>query len=182
MTKKPLEGKKIAIIVAFRDYRDVEYFIPRDILINAGAKVVTVSTEPGIAIGTEGGEAKIDLTLDYLGKMDIFDGIVFIGGPGAVRYLDNERSYKIAQKTVEVDKVLAAICISPSILAKAGVLKGKKATVWSAPLDKSAIMILEDNGAIFKEQAVVVDGKIVTAKGPSAAKEFGQSLVKVLTP
>jgi protease I len=58
-------------------------------------------------------------------------------------------------------------------LAKAGVLKGKKATVWSSPMDKSPIKILTQNGAIFENLDVVVDGNIITANGPQAAEEFG---------
>jgi protease I len=87
----------------------------------------------------------------------------------------------LAKETIEKDKILAAICISPVILANAGVLKGKKATVWSSPLDKNPIRILKNGGAIYKDALVVVDGKIVTANGPEAAKEFGEALVSLLT-
>jgi protease I len=67
------------------------------------------------------------------------------------------------------------------ILAKAGVLKEKRATVWSSPLDRGPVRILKENGAIYEDKDVVQDGKIITANGPGAAEEFGQKLVEILT-
>jgi len=179
MAEKLLENKKIAILIAFRDFRDVEYFIPRDVLRGAGAQILTVSSQKGQAIGADGGEVNVNLTLEELNPAD-FDAVVFIGGAGALKYLDNEKSYEIARKTIEADKVLGAICISPVILAKAGVLEGKKATIWSAPLQKETIRTLKENGAIYEEKSVVVDGKIITGNGPGAAKEWAQAIIEVL--
>jgi len=134
----------------------------------------------GTAIGADGGEVEVDFLLENL-KVADFDAIIFVGGPGCLENLDNENSYKITKDAVLQDKVLASICISPVILAKAGVLKGKKATVWNSPFDKSPIKILEENGATYEERTVVRDGKIITANGPDAAEEFGQKIVEVLT-
>lgn len=171
--------KKIVMIIAFRDFRDEEYFIPKEILEAAGAEIKTASKERGTAIGVEGGEAKVDFLIEEINPAN-FDAIVFIGGPGALRYLDNEKSYQLAKATIKADKILSAICIAPAILAKAGVLQGKKATVWSSPLDKSAVKILKEKGTIYQPDSVVVDGKIVTANGPLAAKEFAQKLIEIL--
>jgi len=180
MAEKSLENKKIAMVIAFRDFRDIEYFIPRDVLAGAGAKIVTVSSQKGQALGADGGEVNVNLTLEELNPGD-FDAVVFIGGPGALKHLDNEKSYEIVRKTIKAGKVLGAICISPVILAKAGVLDGKRATVWSAPLQKESIRILEENKAIYQDKAVVVDGKIVTGNGPGAAREFALSVIRLLT-
>jgi len=87
----------------------------------------------------------------------------------------------VAQETVSQNRVLASICISPVILAKAGVLEGRKATVWSSVMDRSSVRILKDNGTIYQDEDVVVDGKIITGNGPAAAKEFGQAIVEALT-
>jgi len=179
MLEKTLEGKKIAMIVAFKDFRDEEYFVPKEILEAAGAEIRNVSTQIGRALGADGGEIEVDLLLESLSPTD-FDGIIFIGGPGCLKYLDNENSYRVAKETVSEGKVIAAICISPVILAKAGVLAGKNATVWSSIMDKSPITILEENGAIYQEGPVVVDGRIVTANGPAAAEEFGAAIINLL--
>jgi protease I len=175
-----LKNKKIAIIIAFKDFRDEEYFVPRGILEEAGAEIKTASTEKGTAVGADGGQVPVDLLVKDLNPAE-FDALVFIGGPGTLKYLDNQDSYKVAKETISQGKVLASICISPVILAKAGVLAGKKATVWSNPMDKSAIKILEDNGAIYQDTPVVVDGKIVTGAGPQAAEEFSEGIKKLLT-
>ena len=173
--------KKTVFIIAFRDFKDEEYLIPKQVLENADIEVITVSDKPGTATGVGGNEANVDLTIENL-NIDNFDGIIFIGGPGALTHLDNEKSYEIAQKAVEKGKILGAICISPVILAKSGVLQDKKATVWSNALDKSAIKTLEQNEALYQDEKVVIDGKIITANGPAAAQEFGNKLVKLLTP
>jgi protease I len=175
-----ISEKKVAMIIAFRDFRDAEYFLPKEILEKAGAKIVTVSTKLGTAIGADGGDTKVDLLLENLNPAD-FDAIVFVGGPGALDYLDNENSYKVVRETIEKDKILGSICISPVILAKAGVLSGKRATVWSSPLDRSPVKILKENGAIYEDKDVVQDGKIITANGPGAAEEFGKKLIEILT-
>jgi len=169
----------VIIIIAFRDFKDEEYFKPREILEKNGVEVKTASTEKGLAIGVEGGEAEIDFLVSEINPAD-YDAVVFVGGPAALKYLDNDVSYEIAKKTIAVGKILAAICISPVILAKAGVLKNKKATVWSSPLDKNPVKILKENGAIYEDKPVVLDGKILTAHGPSTASEFGEKLVELL--
>ncbi len=179
MSEKPLENKKIAIIIAFREFRDEEYFIPRQILAAAGAQITTVSVSLGIAIGKLGGEVKIDLTLDEL-KVGYYNAVLFIGGPGAVKYIDDSQARQIARETADSSIVLGAICIAPAILAKAGVLSYKEATVWSSIMDKSAVKILKEEGAKYQSKPVVVDGKIITADGPQSARKFAEAIIEVL--
>jgi protease I len=107
-----------------------------------------------------------------------FDALVFVGGSGAARFLDDEDIYRILEEAK--DMVIGAICIAPAILAKNGILKGKRATVWSNNMDKGLIGILEENGAIYENSSVVVDEKIITANGPMAAKEFAEKVLEVL--
>lgn len=176
---KILEGKNIAMVIAFRDFRDIEYFIPRDILQGAGAKIVTVSSQRGKAIGADGGDVEVNLGASEFRVKD-FDAVVFIGGSGMGKKLEDESFQRIAQDAVGANKVLGAICISSALLAKAGVLEGKKATVWSSPLDKSAIRMLKEGGAEYLPEDVVRDGKLVTANGPAAAKKFAEVLIETL--
>ncbi len=179
MEGKILSGKKIAMIIAFKDFRDEEYFIPKEILEKAGAEVKVVSNKAGVARGAYGGEANVDYLIEDV-KVDNFDAVVFVGGAGCLKNLDNENSYSLAKETVVKNKVLAAICVSPIILAKAGVLKRKKSAVWSSPLDKRPIEILKEYGAIYKPEGVVTDENIVTADGPDSAEEFGNALIEIL--
>jgi protease I len=179
-TKMPeVKEKKAVMIIAFRDFRDVEYFVPKEILEKAGIEVKTASNKMGTAIGADGGDTNVDLLVSQINVSD-FDVIIFVGGPGCLDALDNEDSYRVCREAISQNKVLAAICISPVILAKAGVLKGKKATVWN-DFTKTQAKILEKEGAIFEDKPVVVDGKIITANGPGAAEEFGKAILELLT-
>lgn len=173
--------KKIAFVIAKQNFRDEEFFVPAEILRKAGYEIIVVSNglKGERAIGVYGGQAIIDLELENLNPEE-FEMIVFVGGPGALENLDNELSYKILQKAIELNKKLGAICIAPTILAKAGVLKSKKATCWSSAFNKEPIKILEENGADYIDEDVVRDGEIVTANGPQAAEKFGKMLLEVL--
>ena len=168
------------MIISFRDFKDEEYFIPREVFEGAGIKIFVASDKRGVTLGVSGGEANVDLALDEV-DIDDFEAIVFVGEPGAHKYIENQECHRIAREAVEKDKILAAICIAPAILAKAGTLNGKKATVWSSALDKNAVKILEENGARYVRRPVVVDGKIITADGPAAAEEFGRTIIESLT-
>lgn len=181
MPEKILENKKLVMIVAFRNFRDEEYFVPKEILEKAGADIKTASNKMGQASGVDGGQVNVDLLVSEINPAG-FDAIIFVGGPGCLASLDNQDSYDVALKTISQNKVLASICISPVILAKAGALEGKKATVWSSTMDKTSVQTLEDHGAIYQAKTVVVvDKKIVTGNGPGAAREFGEKIVEVLT-
>lgn len=171
--------KKIAMIVAWKNYRDAEYFVTKENLEAGGAEITTASTQMGKAIGADGGEVEIDILESDLNLAD-FDAVVFIGGPGALKYLDNQISYALAEQTLAQGKILAAICIAPAILAKAGALQGKKATVWSSSLDKSAVKTLKENGAVYEKTPVVTDGKIITADGPSSSEAFAEAIINAL--
>lgn len=173
------KNKKAVFIIAFDDFRDEEYFKTQEVLFKNDILIKVASIKKGQAKGADGGVVNIDLILDEL-KVENFDAIIFIGGPGALEDLDNEKSYRIAREAVEKNKLLAAICISPTILAKAGVLNGKRATVWASALDRQPIKILEENGAEYINEKVVQDGKIITANGPAASEEFGNKIVEAL--
>lgn len=172
-------NQKIAMVIAAKEFRDEECFETRDILEKEGFDITLFSNKKGIAIGRFQGEIEVEKTLQELNVSD-FDCILFVGGAGAIKYLDNDVSYDLIKKADDKNLIIAAICIAPVILANAGVLEGKKATVWSNDLDKSAIEILEQNGATYVNRKSVIDKNIVTANGPSAIKEFCGDIIRVL--
>jgi len=174
------EGKRKAVfIIAFQDFRDREYFIASEILELKGVEIKVASNKKGIAIGADGGEVKVDFLISEINLLD-FDVIIFIGGPGCLKYLDSEDSYKIIKATIDKGKILASICISPVILAKTGVLKNKRATVWYSVLDKKPIKILKENGAKFIDENVVQDENIITANDPEATEKFANKILESL--
>jgi protease I len=174
--------KKVLFVIAKTDFRDEEYFIPKSILEKEFIVETASNGNKGeIALGFLGGETNIDVNIKDV-NVDDYEAIIFVGGAGALKNLDNEDSYKLIRETIEKNKnkLLCAICIAPTILAKAGILKGKKATVWHSDLDKSPIKVLEENGAIFVDEDVVEDANIITANGPKAAEKFGQKILEKL--
>lgn len=179
LSEVSLKNKKALLIVAFRDYQDLEYNTIKEVLENKGIEITTASSSLGEAKGKLGGKILVDLTLKEV-NLDDFDALIFVGGPGTVEYFENKDAHRLAKEAVEKDKILGAICLAPVILAKAGILSGKKATVWSSLFDRSPIEELEKNGAIYLDQDVIVDGKIITANGPSAAKKFTETIVELL--
>lgn len=168
--------KKILMIIAPRNFRDEEYFIPKEAFAKQGFSVITASSSLGIAYGKLGGQAGVDLLLEQIEVRD-YSALVFVGGPGARNYFDHPEIKRVLKDASEQGAVLAAICIAPVILAKNGFLKGKKATVWSTSNDQEAPLLLSRGGAQYLKQDVVVDGKIITACGPKAASEFAQAII-----
>jgi len=173
------ENPKAALIIAFQGFQDKEYDDTKEVLEENNITVETVSSEKGEAEGKFGEKIKIEKTLEEI-KVDDYRAIVFIGGPGALDYVKNTVAHRIARETLDKGKILAAICVAPEILAEAQVLEGKKATVWSQSFDQEEVKFLEDRGAIFSNEDLVIDGKIVTANGPMAAKKFGQKIAELL--
>ena len=169
-----IAGRKVALVVAPVGFRDEEYLEPRQVLVQAGAVVHTASSAPGTAKGKLGATAKVDLTLDALAVKD-YQAVLFIGGPGAADYFTDARALRLAAEAVAAGKVVGAICIAPGILARAGLLKGRKATCFS-----SEEATLKKAGATCTGRDVEVDGRLVTATGPAAAKRFGEAVAKLL--
>ena len=93
-------------------------------------------------------------------------------------HLDNQESYNLIHKVTEEKKLLGALCIAPRILAKAGVLENKRATGWNG--DNELGTIFKEHNVHYKNEDVVVDGTIITAVGPNAAREFAEQLISLL--
>ena len=165
--------KRALIIIAQQGFQDKEYEGTRAGLESAGYEITVASTIVGECRGKFG---DLEVSKIALWNIDVFefDTIVFIGGPGAAPLADNEDAKRIARDAVRFKKKLGAICIAPTILARAGVLKGKRATVWDSGGAQAALLALE--GASYTGDFVTVDGDIVTANGPAAAEEFGRAL------
>ncbi|HTY13172.1 MAG TPA: DJ-1/PfpI family protein [Candidatus Omnitrophota bacterium] len=165
---------KALMIVAPEMFRDEEYAGPKAVLEAAGIATVTASSNAGTASGRFGLKAKIDLTLDKVKASD-YDAAIFVGGPGSHDYFDDPEALRIAKEAAG-GKVIASICSAGGILANAGVLKGRKATVFP-----TEVPLIKSKGAIYTDTGVVTDGNLITADGPQNATKFGEAIVKALT-
>jgi len=169
---------KILLLIASEGYQPLEYGELKKILEEAGHQVITVGNSVGVAKAAyDGSSTQVDLDLDSVG-VESGDALFLIGGPGALDYLDNEKTYILLQSWQESGKLYGAICISPRILVKAGVLKNKKATGWDE--DSKLADIFEKENVEYVEESVVVDGNVVTGNGPEVAEDFGRKIVEVL--
>lgn len=166
-------NKRIVMIIAFENFRDEEYSEPKVVFEKAGFSITTASSMPGTATGKFGIKQKVDITLDQV-KAEDYAAVLFIGGQGSFEYYDNPTCHKIAQETVKQGKILGAICAAPGILARAGVLKGKKATMFDDTGE------FNKYGATYTGKDVEIDGNIITATGPKTAKAWGEAIIKSL--
>lgn len=170
--------KKVLMMIAPSDFRDEELREPKAVLEREGFKVVVASTLAGKARGMFGMQVIPDTTVDKVNPED-FDAVVVVGGSGSQTHLwNNARVQEIVQVLHKRGRIVAAICVSPVVLAKAGLLKGRKATVFRTP---TTINELKKGGALISDAPVVVDGKIITGKGPEAATEFGRKIAERLS-
>jgi protease I len=145
-------------------------------LERAGGSVTVASTSKSTARGMFGATANPDITIDNV-RMDDYDAVVFVGGSGSEVYFNNSTALNIAKEAHTKNKLLTAICIAPSILANANLLKDIRATVWAG---EKYINILRQRGAKYTGESVTQDGRIITANGPEAARKFGKAIVQNL--
>ena len=171
------EMGNILVIIAQKDFQPVEYGDTKSELEKAGYDIDVASITTAIAIGSDGSEVKPDIAVKDA-DLSKYKAIVLIGGSGAPVLGEYSEVLDLVKDAEKQGKVVAAICIAPTILAKAGVLEGKKATVWNG--DGKQGNVLKSSGAEFVDESVVQDGKIVTANGPAAAEAFGRKIVEVL--
>ena len=167
--------KKILIIIAPKNFRDEEYFIPKEIFLKEYFNITTASKDVTVAIGKLGGTTNINFDITKV-NMENYDCL--IGGSGAMIYKDNKTIQNLILEAYKQKKLISAICIAPILLAYSGILKNKKATVWNE--DKEQEITLKDHGATYINQTVVIDKNIITANGPQAAEEFAKEIVKYL--
>ncbi len=170
-----VQGKRAVMIIASNSYQDTEYLIPRKILEEGKVEVKVASSSLDEAEGTLGGKVQPDLMVSEISPDD-FDAIIFVGGPGASEYYTDEEALALVRDAKSRKKILAAICIAPVTLARAGILRGVKATCWYG-----SARSLRRGGARYTGRQVEVSGRIITANGPQAAEAFGRAILKALS-
>jgi protease I len=164
----------ILMIIPPERFRDEELFVTQAELEKAGHTTVIASTRRGTCPGSRGGFADAILTLEEVDPDD-YAAVVFVGGGGSKLLFSNAKALEIARHMHAKRRLTAAICLAPVILANAGVLQGKRATV--AGTEAAAI---ESQGAVYTGPGVTVDGNIVTANAPKASQLFVQKINEVL--
>ena len=166
--------KKVLLIVPSENFRDEELFNTQTALSGINAEMVLASSKKGSIRGMLGGKTEATILIKDV-AVDDYDAIIFIGGSGAKEYFNNQTAWSIAREAKDKEKILAAICIAPAILANAGLLEGTKATCF--PSEQAT---LKKAGAIYTGADVEKDGLIITGSGPKAAEKFGKTIADAL--
>lgn len=155
------------LVIAPDNFRDEELFETKKVLSDSGISTVIASKGVTRATGMLGGVAEVERDIKNV-DINEYSGIVFIGGSGTKVLFDDPVAIKLAQEASKNNKLTAAICIAPTILAKANIVRGKKIT--SSISEKE---VLEAAGAVYTNNEVQVDGNIISANGPASAQRFG---------
>ncbi len=154
-------------------FEEIEAIEPIDICRRAGLSVKTVSISENLVVM---GAHDLPITADISIKDVVpssMEMLVLPGGPGHTNLDKDENVHKLIDYAVENKIYIAAICASPSILGKKGLLKSKKATAFPG-----FEQFLEGAEVVFDK--AVKDEKIITARGAGAAAEFGFMIVSTL--
>jgi protease I len=171
-----LERKTVAIL-ATNGFEESELKEPKKALEDAGADVHIVSLESGEIKGWKDGNwsnsYKVDKTLDEVSHTN-YNALMLPGGlinPDTLRR--NEKAVDFVKSFFENKKPVAAICHAPWLLAEADVLKGRKVTSFN-----SIKTDIENAGAHWVDQEVVVDSGLITSRSPKDLPAFNSKLVE----
>ena len=169
---------KILIVVAPEKFRDEELAEPVTAFLKAGIEFDVASTRRGTCTGMLGAKTTAALSFEDIDPKR-YEGLVIVGGAGSQTHLwGDELLIPIVKIFHQYGKVVAAICLAPVVLARSGILKGKKATYFESPASFKEMRI---GGAVIVNTPVVRDGRVITANGPSASQAFADEIVHALT-
>lgn len=174
--KQSLQGKRVAILVA-DGFEQTELEAPRQALDDAGALTEIISTRAGMVRGwkhTEWGDSfEVDRTLAQANPHD-YDALLLPGGvmnPDKLRA--NPDAVEFVRDFFRHGKPVAAICHGPWTLINAGVVEGRRMTSY-----KSIQADLENAGANWVDEEVVVDNGLVTSRQPSDLPAFNAKMIE----
>ena len=168
--------KRVVIPLA-HGFEEIETVTVVDILRRAGISVTIAGVEggtpPAAVEGRTGVKLVPDMTIDDVEATD-FDMIVLPGGlKGTQTLAKDPRVARLLPLFQEGKRYIAAICAAPTVLAAHGMIAGRRLT--SHPSVREQL-----TGAVYDEERVVIDGRLVTSRGPGTAMEFAMALVEIL--
>lgn len=169
-----LKGKRVAML-AEEQYHEMELWVPTYRLREEGATVDIIGANGAKSYASARGLAvEVDLQAEDVTSSD-YDGIVIPGGYAPDRMRRNPPMVKLVRDIFNEGKPVAAICHAGWMPVNAGILKGKRATSWH-----SIRIDLENAGATWVDEEVVVDGNLITSRRPEDLPAFCREVVKAL--
>jgi len=165
---------KKALIIFADGFEDIEGITCVDILRRGGVEVTVAGLTDIKVKASRGTQVIADIRFDEVGGE--FDALVLPGGmPGASNLAASQDVRLLIQRMFKEGKIIAAICATPSVvLAPVGILKNKTVTGFPGMMDNF------DQSTVYKEEAVVVDGTVITSRGPATALRFALAILEKL--
>jgi 4-methyl-5(b-hydroxyethyl)-thiazole monophosphate biosynthesis len=162
-----------ALVLMAQGFEEIELSSIVDILRRGNIPVTIAGLSSGLITGSRGINIQPDVLLDSIDEL--FDIIILPGGsPGYINLGNDKRVLDLVNRYYSEGKIVAAICAAPSVLAKAGILEKRKATIFDGMED-----LLEN--AKYVNQTVVEDQNIITSQGPGTSIEFALTILLRLT-
>ena len=173
-----LKNSRVALL-ATSGFEQSELEEPLRFLKDAGATVHVVALERGSIRGWNHGEwadeFEVDHALDQV-AIDDYDALVLPGGvinPDKLRR--DPKAVDFVREFVESGKPVAAICHGPWMLIEAGVIDGRRSTsFFSIRTD------MENAGADWVDEKVVIDGNLITSRNPDDIPDFNDAIAAAL--
>lgn len=163
---------KTSLMFLSTGFEEMEALVPIDILRRGGVNIKSVSLEVSKqVIGGHQIPIQADVLFDEIKDMAV-DMLILPGG--STRITEFPHLKEKIKTCLNNGGGVAAICAAPMLLGQMGILKGKKAICY--PGFESYL-----EGAEIVNNAVVVEGNIITAKGPAIALDFGLTILEYLT-
>jgi 4-methyl-5(b-hydroxyethyl)-thiazole monophosphate biosynthesis len=162
---------KSALVLLADGFEEIEAVTIIDVLRRGEVAVTTASLGPKHVTGSHAIVIEADALLADLAVED-FDALVLPGGPAAKTLREDVHAQASIQRAQRSGKLLGAVCAAPTALEVAGVLAGKRATVYPGNRLPSASLV---------EERVVEDGQVVTSRGPGTTMAFALKLVERLS-
>ncbi len=163
-------------------FEEIEAITIIDVLRRGGIDVITATLNPVTETRQVTGSHQITIAADtWLDQLitnhadhdSNLDAIVLPGGPGTFILKDDARIIQILKQYAKSGKLTAAVCAAPVVLSTAGLLQGKRGTSYPAVQPQLAL-------AEYVTDAVVIDGTVVTSRGPGTVMAFALALVALL--
>lgn len=164
---------KRALVFLAEGFEEVEAVTPVDFLRRAGIEVVTVAVgDRKTVAGARGIPVVADKTAAEAAGLAC-DAVVLPGGmPGSKNLAASGEVDAVVREAAAKGKLIAAICAAPVVvLASKGLLAGKRFTCFPG-MEKEAA------GATWREEPVVVDGNLITSRGPGTAALFALAVIE----
>ena len=174
MTAK-IEKTKVAILVE-KNFEDSEFQIPYTALQEAGAEVTVLGSRVNETYAGKQGKVSIkaDATTTEMRAAD-FDAVVIPGGMAPDTMRTNMKTVRFVSDAMQQGKLVAAVCHGPQLLIEGDLLKGKRATGFRA-IRKD----MQNAGANFVDEPLVVDGDLITSRRPGDLPIFTTAILKRL--